>query len=195
MTYVRETIVTTKNIDDTIKVSPLGIYLESNILKIRPFKPSISLENILRNGSGVINYVDDVRIFASCIVKKNIKINFLKTKHIDCSSIEEAVSHTEFTVEHIEDDNLRPTIVCKPVNEEIHKMYYGMNRAKSAVLELCILASRLGIIEDKKIQDEIKYLQIAIDKTSGENELEAWTWLIDYINKYRENIKNVKNTS
>ena len=60
-------------------------------------------------------------------------------------------------------------------------MYYGMNRAKSAILELCILASRLGIIEDKKIQDEIKYLQIAIDKTSGENELEAWTWLIDYI--------------
>lgn len=195
MTYVRETIVTTKNIDDTIKVSPLGIYLESNILKIRPFKPSISLENILRNRSGVINYVDDVRIFASCIVKKNIKINFLKTKHIDCSSIKEAISHTEFTVEHIEDDNLRPTIICKPVNEVTHKMYYGMNRAKSAVLELCILASRLGIIEDKKIQDEIKYLQIAIDKTSGENELEAWTWLIDYINKYREDIKNVKNTS
>ncbi len=195
MTYVRETIVTTKNIDDTIKVSPLGIYIENNILKIRPFKPSISLENILRNGSGVINYIDDVRIFASCIVKKNIKINFLKTKHIDCSSIKGAISHTEFIVEHIEHDNLRPTITCKPVNEEIHKMYYGMNRAKSAVLELCILASRLGIIEDKKIQNEIKYLQIAINKTAGDNELEAWTWLINYINKYRENIENVKNTS
>ena len=48
MTYVRETIVTTKNIDDTIKVSPLGIYLESNILKIRPFKPSISLEKYIK---------------------------------------------------------------------------------------------------------------------------------------------------
>ena len=189
MTYVRETIVTTKNIDNTIKVSPLGIYIEKNTLKIRPFKPSISLENILRNKSGVINYIDDVRIFASCITKKNINIDFEKVNFIDCSRIDGAISHTEFVVEHIEDDDQRPTITCKPVNEEVHKIFYGLNRAKSAVLELCILASRLGIIEDKKIQDEIKYLKIAIDKTAGKNELEAWAWLNDYINTYRENIK------
>ena len=70
MTYVRETIVTTKNYDNTVKVSPLGIYIEEGILKIKPFKPSTSLDNILRNKSGVINYIDDVRIFASCIIKK-----------------------------------------------------------------------------------------------------------------------------
>ena len=64
-------------------------------------------------------------------------------------------------------------------------MYYGFNRAKSAVIELCILVSRLGIIEDKKILDEIKYLEISIDKTAGEREREAWEWLIDYIKEYR----------
>ena len=189
MTYVRETIVTTKNIDNTIKVSPLGIYIEKNTLKIRPFKPSISLENILRNKSGVINYIDDVRIFASCITKKKININFTKVNKIDCSRIDGAISHTEFIIEDIIDDDARPTIICKPINEEIHKIYYGLNRAKSAVLELCILASRLGIIDDKKIQDEIKYLNIAIEKTAGESEIEAWLWLNEYINKYRENLK------
>jgi hypothetical protein len=85
MTYVRETIVTTKNLDGTIKVSPLGVYIDENTLKIKPFKPSGSLENILRNGSGVINYVDDVRIFASCIIKKNISIEFAEVNKIDCS--------------------------------------------------------------------------------------------------------------
>ena len=68
-------------------------------------------------------------------------------------------------------------------------MYYGFNRAKSAVIELCILASRLGIIDNKKIDDEIKYLQIAINKTAGSNEAEAWEWLLEYINKYRDSIK------
>ena len=82
MTYVRETIVTTKNIDNSIKISPLGIYIDEEILRIKPFKPSISLDNILRNKSGVINYVDDVRIFASCIVKKNIKIDLSKVDKI-----------------------------------------------------------------------------------------------------------------
>ena len=49
MTYVRETIVTTKNLDNTIKVSPLGIYISNNELRIKPFSPSQSLDNILRN--------------------------------------------------------------------------------------------------------------------------------------------------
>ena len=189
MTYVRETIVTTKNIDNTIKISPLGIYIDEGILRIRPFKPSVSLDNILRNRSGVINYIDDVRIFASCIVKKNLRIDLSKVDKIDCYRIKSAISHTEFVVDQVDDDQERPTIICKPINEEIHRMYYGLNRAKSSVLELCILASRLGIIDYKKIQDEIKYLNIAIEKTAGENELEAWGWLNEYINTYRNNNK------
>ena len=188
MGYVRETLVTTKNADESIKVSPLGVYIDDKILKLKPFKPSKSLENILRNESGVINYVDDVRIFASCITNREIQINFKKVSKIDCSRIEKAISHTEFIVKDIKDDNQRPTIICEPINEETHKMFYGFNRAKSAIIELCILASRLGIIEDSKIKKEISYLKIAIEKTAGENELEAWNWLIEYIKNYKEDL-------
>ena len=192
MGYVRETLVTTKNRDLSIKISPLGVYIDNNILKLKPFKPSRSLENILRNGSGVINYVDDVRVFASCITNRDIQTNFVKASKIDCSRIENAISHTEFVVEEIKDDNQRPTIICNPINEETHKMFYGFNRAKSAIIELCILVSRLGIIEDKKIKEEIKYLKIAVEKTAGKNELEAWDWLIEHIKNYKEDlIKNV----
>jgi len=184
MTYVRETIVTTKNIDGTTKVSPLGIYIDNSKLKIRPFKPSISLDNILRNKSGVINYIDDVRIFAACITKTNINIEYECAKKIDCTRIKDAISHTEFIVDEIKDDSNRPTIICKPVNEEMHNFYYGLNRAKSSVIELCILASRLGIIEDSKIKKEIKYLEIAIKKTAGEAEIEAWNCVLEYIKNY-----------
>ena len=56
------------------------VYIENNVLKIKPFKPSASLDNILRNKSGVINYIDDVRIFASCIIKKDIKSDLKKAE-------------------------------------------------------------------------------------------------------------------
>ena len=171
MSYVRETVVTTKNIDGSIKVSPLGVYIEKDILRLKPFKPSGSLENIIRNKSGVINYIDDVRIFASCITKKDIEIDFVKAKKIDCSRLKKAISHTEFKVSKIEDDKQRPTIICKPIYEETHNMFYGFNRAKSAIIELCILVSRLGIIEDKKIEEEIKYLDLKIEKCSSIEEL------------------------
>jgi len=36
----------------------------------------------------------------------------------------------------------------------------------------------------EKIQQEIDYLKIAIDKTAGDNELEAWGWLMDKIEKH-----------
>ena len=70
MIYVRETVVTTKNENNTIKVSPFGVYIENDVLKLKPFKPSISLDNILRNNSGVINYIDDVKNFCIMYYKK-----------------------------------------------------------------------------------------------------------------------------
>ena len=70
MPFIRETIVTTINEDGSIKISPLGIHIIDNELHIKPFKPSTTLDNLIRHKSGVINYVDDVRIFSGCITKK-----------------------------------------------------------------------------------------------------------------------------
>ena len=40
------------------------------------------------------------------------------------------------------------------------------------------------MIEDDKIKKEIKYLKIAIDKTAGSRELEAWKWILLKIDNY-----------
>jgi hypothetical protein len=57
---------------------------------------------------------------------------------------------------------------------ESHRPFQGMNRARAAVLEAAILATRLDRLTRDKIDSEIAYLQIAIDKTAGEAEREAW---------------------
>ena len=62
----------------------------------------------------------------------------------------------------------------------------GLNRAKAAVLEAAVLVSRLHMLPDEKIDNEIEYLQIAIDKTASEHELEAWGWLMERIRTFRE---------
>jgi hypothetical protein len=40
-----------------------------------------------------------------------------------------------------------------------------------------VLVSRLHMLPRTKIESEIAYLQIAIDKTAGPTEREAWDWL------------------
>jgi hypothetical protein len=37
----------------------------------------------------------------------------------------------------------------------------------------------------EKIDEEIRYLTIAISKTAGERELEAWGWLMEKIENFR----------
>ncbi len=53
-------------------------------------------------------------------------------------------------------------------------------------MEAAILVSRLHMLPAEKIDSEIEYLKIAIDKTAGDEELEAWGWLMERIKIFRE---------
>jgi hypothetical protein len=57
----------------------------------------------------------------------------------------------------------------------------GFNRAQAAVVEAAILVSRLEMLPREKIKQEIAYLQIAVSKTAGAAEEEAWQWLMESI--------------
>ena len=47
-----------------------------------------------------------------------------------------------------------------------------------------MLVSRLGMLDPQKIAHEMGYLQIAIDKTAGEAEQQAWRWLLAAIEQH-----------
>ena len=67
--------------------------------------------------------------------------------------------------------------------------FMDLTEQKSAIIELCILYQDLESLKIRKIEEEIKYLKIAIEKTAGKNELEAWSWLIKHIENYKKNLK------
>jgi hypothetical protein len=41
------------------------------------------------------------------------------------------------------------------------------------------------MLAPEKIDDEMRYLQIAIDKTAGPDEIEAWSWLQEAVSRHR----------
>ncbi|HEY0267977.1 MAG TPA: DUF447 domain-containing protein, partial [Methyloradius sp.] len=71
------------------------------------------------------------------------------------------------------------------VHEMNHQPFQGFNRAQAAVIELSVLVSRLHMLSIEKIESEMAYLQIAIDKTAGPRELEAWEWLAERIENHK----------
>ena len=182
---IRETVVTTRAEDGHIHIAPMGIREEGEYLLLAPFRPSRSLDNMLRDRCAVINYTDDVRIIAGCLTGR-WQWPLCPASRIKGMRLKDTLAHTEVLVEQVEDDELRPRLLCRPVHEEQHAAFRGFNRAQAAVLEAAVLVSRLQMLPWKKIQSEIEYLAIAIDKTAGPHEQQAWEWLMEAITQYRD---------
>jgi hypothetical protein len=180
MPYIRESIITTVSKTGDVHIAPIGIIAEKDGWVIAPFRPSITLDNLAEVPFAIANYTDDVRIFAGCLTGRK----HWPTVAVDgfpVPRLEAALAHSVLEVEGIDDDAMRPRHFCRVVQEETHAPFTGFNRAKAAVLELAILVSRLGMLPRDKIEAEITYLSIALEKTAGEGEKEAWDWLMQRV--------------
>ena len=181
---IREIIVTTGNADGSTHIAPMGVREEGGLIVIAPFVPSLTLDNIQRSKTAVINCVDDVRLFAGCLTGRR-DWPLAPAERIEGQHLQAALSHLELRLERFEDEAVRPRLYCEVVHEVIHRPFRGFNRAQAVVLEAAILTSRLHLLEDEKIDREINYLNIALEKTAGENERLAWQWLMEKIRIFR----------
>jgi uncharacterized protein len=185
---IQETIVTTLNPQGLSHIAPMGIHVKSDEFIILPFKPSTTLENLLTSQVAVINYCTDVRIFAGCLTERR-DWPLMKTQHIKGRALTNTLAYDEVELVHVEDDELRPKLFCKLLHRTNHAPFTGFNRAQYAVLEAAILVSRLKMLSLEKIDSEIAYLRIGLEKTAGENELEAWNWLMTMIEQHKQEVK------
>lgn len=178
-----ETIVTTVSREEAVHIAPMGIRAEKGSIVLAPFWPSTTLDNVLAMGCAVVNYSDDVRIFAGCLTGRR-DWPTVPASRVQCVRLASTLAHAELRLERIEEDELRPCLFCRPVHEEMHAPFRGFNRAQAAVLEAAILVSRLNMLPREKIEAEVKYLGIAIEKTAGPAEREAWGWLMERIEAF-----------
>lgn len=179
-----ETIVTTSNAAGEVHIAPFGIQWQQDMVLISPYRPSQTLENILNNQCAVLNLTDDVRVFAAAVAKK-ASFASVAVMAGQGHRLANALVHHGLRLHHVVEDAVRPTLWMQVVETEQHGLFKGFNRAQAAVVELAVLTSRLNLLPMEKIQQEMQYLQIAIDKTAGPNELEAWQWLQDRIYTYQ----------
>lgn len=182
---IQETIVTTISAEGIAHIAPMGVHVVDGQFVILPFRPSTTLNNVLETGSAIINCCDDVRVFAGCLTGRRDWPLQAAEKVPGCY-LTDTLAHTELTLTQVEDDALRPKLFCRAVHTVNHKPFQGFNRAQFAVLEAAILVSRLDRLPWDKIQAELDYLRIGLDKCAGERELEAWGWLMQTIEQHRQ---------
>jgi len=180
MPMIRECIVTTVGAGGSAHIAPLGLIEEGGEWIVAPFRPSATLTNLEAGSAATASFVDDVRIFAGCVTgEKNWPLTILSDWPVPRLSA--ALSHAELEVTRISPDETRPRFHCRARRIVQHGPFLGFNRAQAAVVEAAILATRLALLPREKIEREIDYLKIAIDKTAGVAEREAWDTVMSKI--------------
>lgn len=180
---IHETIITTVDRAGNPHITPFGVQKKDGLIVISPYKPSTTLSNILATKCAVMNLTDDVRVFAAAIAKAQPQA-IVPASVVNGVRLSETLAHQELRLEQVVEDEVRPELWMRVVHEETHQPFAGFNRAQAAVIELAVLASRLNRLPQQKVLSERAYLQIAIDKTAGERELQAWQWLVEKIDGY-----------
>jgi len=185
MPMIRETIVTTVNAAGAVHIAPLGLIADGDEWIIAPFRPSTTLDNLRAVPFAVANYTDDVRVFAGCLTGRT-SWPATASDRVPVPRLANALAHAELAVRRVTEDEERPRFHCGVVSLAQHAPFRGFNRAQAAVIEAAILTSRLHMLPPEKIDSELAYLRIAISKTAGTAEQEAWDWLMERIGAHRE---------
>jgi uncharacterized protein len=95
--------------------------------------------------------------------------------------LQAACSWRELEVVTIDATPPRSRIDARVVHRGFTREFMGFNRAKHAVLEAAILATRTHLLPAEQIKEEYARLQIIVDKTAGPREQDAMTLLTQYV--------------
>ncbi len=183
MPLIHECVVTTLSPEGRPHVAPLGLIEEGDYWIAAPFRPSATLSNLAQNRKATASFTDDARVFAGLVTgQRNWPLTDIEGW--PAPRLSDALAHAELEVARIDDDETRPRFFCKVRRVESHRPFLGMNRARAAVLEAAILATRLEMLPREKIESELAYLKIAIDKTAGAAEREAWEMVMAKIDAH-----------
>jgi hypothetical protein len=180
MPRILESIVATKAEDGSFHLVPFGLIAEGESLVVAPFRPSPSIANLERHPFLSASAPSDIRILAGCVTGRR-GFATVPCERIDGVRLADAYAHAELEVISLADDPVRPRFACRVVHAASHAPFIGFNRAEAAVLEAAILSTRLSMLPREKVLSEMSYLAIAVSKTAGPAEHEAWSWIEDKV--------------
>jgi uncharacterized protein len=181
---ILESIVTTVNDDGSTNVSPMGPLVDREItrLVLRPYRTSRTYRNLKRIGKGIVHVTDDVELLArAAIGQLSPPPAMVLHEASGGHRLADCCRWFAFEVTTLFDQTERTTIECRVVDHGRVRDFFGFNRAKHAVVEAAILATRLHILPEPQIREELARLAVPVEKTAGDQERRAFDLLRQFI--------------
>jgi len=173
---ILEGLVTTLDPDGSPHLAPMGLRVEGNFTRfaLRPFATSHTYKNLLRERQGVLHVTDDALLVARAAIGAVIPLPEMRPAEIVKGFIlVDSCRHYEFVVQSVDDSQERVILEAEVVGMGRTRDFFGFNRAKHAVIEAAILATRLHLLPLSEVGAEFRKLRVIVGKTGGKSEHEA----------------------
>jgi hypothetical protein len=177
---ILETVVTTINPDGSVNCAAMGVEWGEQRIVIKPFGGTRTLRNLRATGAAVVHLTDDVLLFSQAALGDPHPPT-RPAAAIEGAVLDDACSWREVRVEAIDDRDARARVGTVVVGSGSGREFLGLNRARHAVLEASILASRVRFLPAEHIWAELNRLQVLVDKTAGPREHEAMAYVTGHV--------------
>ena len=177
-----ESVLTTMDAPGVVNFAPMGVEWGEDEIVIKPFLETTTFRNLEATRVAVVNLTDDVMLFAQGAIG-NVQMPAGPAAVIRGVVLDAACSWREVEVQALDASPPRARIVTRVVHRGVRREFLGFNRARNAVLEAAILATRTHLLPPDQVRADLARLQVIVDKTAGPREREAMALLTDYVRR------------
>lgn len=170
-----EGLLTTQLADGRPHVAPMGPVVSPDLAHwtLRPFQSSTTFRLLREHPIAIFHVVDDVLPIVRAAL--NLPHEFAYTSHPQGGAIlEDSCRWFRLEVTDWNVADVRSEATARVHSSGHLRDFWGWNRAKHAVLEATILATRVHMLSADLIRPQLQALQSAVVKTAGPRELQAW---------------------
>jgi hypothetical protein len=183
---ILEGIVTTVSAEGRINIAPMGPHVDAAMRRfvLRPFPTAQTYRNLKSHGEGVLHVTDDVLLLARAAIgvvePAPAMFDAIRVKG---RVLADACRYYEFRVTSMDESQERVCIEAEVIHCGRLRDFFGFNRAKHAVVEAAILASRVHLVPHAAIEADFRKLGVIVDKTGGPQEHKAFAFLREYVER------------
>ncbi|MCS7045217.1 MAG: DUF447 family protein [Gemmataceae bacterium] len=183
---ILEGIVTTLSPEGELNIAPMGPRVEPAMQRfvLRPYKSAQTYRNLKAHGEGVLHVTDDVLLLAQAAIGPVDPLPAVeRATTILGYVLSDACRYYEFVVVGLDEREERVHIEAQVVHSGRRRDFFGFNRAKHAVVEAAILATRTAWLPRAEILAEFQRLEAIVRKTGGPQEQAAFELLDAYVRR------------
>ena len=181
---ILEGIVTTLSADGVVNIAPMGPRVEPAMtdLLLRPFRTATTYANLKAHAEGVFHVTDDVLLLARAAIGELEPAPVLTpARRVRGMVLADACRWYEFRVLDCDESQERAAFRAEVVHVGRGRDFFGFNRAKHAVVEAAILATRVHLLAAEHIAAEFRRLAVLVEKTGGAQEQAAFALLETWV--------------